>query len=125
MPTALETAGERRIFVRFQARYPVKFKDANDDYGTEVFLRDASADGIRILTRERYFLDDQLELEVELPDGGEPLVLSGHVVWVKLVNLSLWDIGIQFSEVHFLKMQRLYKLTEASFGSHGLHASHS
>jgi len=24
----------------------------------------------------------------------------------------LWDIGVQFSEVNFLKMQRLFKLTE-------------
>ena len=114
MPTALEMTGERRIFERFSARFPVKFKDANEDYGTEVFLRDASAEGVRILTKERYFLDDQIDLEVELPDGGEPLVLKGHVVWVKLLNLSLWDIGVRFPQVNFLKMQRLYKLTESS-----------
>ena len=112
MPTALETVEERRIFERFSARFPVKFKDSNEDYGSGVYLRDASAEGVRILTKERYFLDDQLALEVELPDGGEPLVLSGRVKWVKLLNLSLWDIGIQFSQVQFLKMQRLYKLTE-------------
>ncbi len=112
MPTAQQTSDERRIFERFSARFPTKFKDARDDYGTEVFLRDASAQGIRIVTKERFFLDDQLALEVELPDGGEPMVLSGHVVWVKFLNLSLWDIGVQFSEVNFLKMQRLFKLTE-------------
>jgi len=110
--TSVETTGERRIFERFSARFPVKFKDTNEDFGTDVFLRDASAEGVRILAKERYFLDDQIELEVELPDGGEPLVLSGHVVWVKLLNLSLWDIGVQFPKVNFLKMQRLYKLTE-------------
>ena len=112
MPIALETAGERRIFERFSARFPVKFKDEREDYGTDVFLRDASAQGMRILTKERFFLDDQLALEVELPDGGEPLVLNGRVVWVKLLNLSLWEIGIQFSQVDFFKMQRLFKLTE-------------
>jgi Tfp pilus assembly protein PilZ len=104
---------ERRVFERFSARFPVKFKDARDDYGTEVFLRDASAEGVRILTKERFFLDDQLSLEVELPDGGEPMVLSGRVKWVKLLNLSLWDIGIQFPQINFLKMQRLFKLTES------------
>ena len=107
-----QTTEERRIFERFSARFPVKFKDAREDYGTEVFLRDASAQGMRILTKERFFLDDQIALEVELPDGGEPMVLSGHVVWVKFLNLSLWDIGVQFSQVNFLKMQRLFKLTE-------------
>ena len=113
MPIAApETTEERRIFERFSARYPVKFKDTREDFGTEVFLRDASAQGVRILTKERFFLDDQISLEVELPDGGEPMVLSGNVVWVKLFNLSLWDIGVQFSQVNFLRMQRLFKLTD-------------
>jgi len=107
-------AQERRVFDRFSARFPVKFKDAREDYGSEVFLRDASAEGVRILSKERFFIDDQLALEVELPDGGEPMVLSGRVKWVKLLNLSLWDIGVQFPEVKFLKMQRLFKLTESS-----------
>ena len=113
MPIATEISEERRIFERFSARFPVKFKDANDDFGTDVFLRDASADGVRILAKQRCYLDDQLNLEVELPDGGEPMVLSGHVVWAKLLNLSSWDIGIQLSQVNFLKMHRLYKLTES------------
>jgi len=112
MTTALQTSGERRIFERFSARFPVKFKDAREDFGTDVFLRDASAQGIRILTKERFFLEDQLALEVELPDGGEPMVLNGRVVWAKILNLSLWDLGIQFDQVDFLKMQRLFKLAE-------------
>jgi Tfp pilus assembly protein PilZ len=103
---------ERRIYERFPARFPVRFKDTRNDYGTDVFLRDASAQGLRILTKERFFLDDQLSLEVELPDGQEPMVLNGRVVWSKLVNLSLWDTGVQFPEVNFFRMQRLFKLTQ-------------
>ena len=112
MSTGVQETEERRVFERFSARFPAKFKDSREDYGTDVFLRDASAEGVRILSKERFFLDDQLALEVELPDGGEPMVLSGRVKWVKLLNLSLWDIGVQFPEVKFLKMQRLFKHTE-------------
>ena len=112
MPTALDTISERRTFESYSARFPVKFKDAREDYGTEVFLRDASAQGARILTKERFFLEDQLSLEVELPDGGDPMVLSGRVVWAKPFNMSLWDLGVEFTKVNFLKMQRLFKLTE-------------
>jgi Tfp pilus assembly protein PilZ len=107
-----QTTGERRIFERFSARFPVKFKDEREDYGAEVSMRDASAEGVRIHTKERFFLDDQISLEVGLPDGGEPMILSGRVVWVKLLNLSLWDTGVQFEKVNFLKMQRLFKLAE-------------
>jgi Tfp pilus assembly protein PilZ len=113
VPTDLQTTGERRIFERFSARFPVKFKDEREDYGAEVFLRDASAQGIRILTKERFFIDDQLSLDVQLPDGGEPMTLSGRVIWVKLLNLSLWDLGVQFHQVDLFKMERLFKLTEA------------
>ena len=113
MLTAIERTGERRIFERFSARFPVKFKDAREDYGTEVSLHDASAQGARIFTKERFFLDDQLSLEVELPDSGEPMVLSGRVVWVKSLDLSLWDVGVQFHRVKFFKMQRLFKLAKA------------
>jgi Tfp pilus assembly protein PilZ len=103
---------ERRIFERFSARFPVKFKDTREDYGADVVLRDASAQGIRLMTKERFFLDDQLAVEVQLPDGGEPMVLSGRVVWVKLMDLSKWDMGIQFTEINFLRMQRLFKLAQ-------------
>ena len=113
MPTTtLQTSEERRVFERFSARFPVKFKDTREEYGSQVFLRDASADGIRILTKERFFLDAQLALEVELPDGREPLVLNGHVVWIKFLNLSMWEIGVKLSQVNFIKIQRLFKLTE-------------
>lgn len=108
-----ETAADRRVFERFSARFPVKFKDASEDYGAKVFLQDASAEGARILSKEQFLVDDQLALEVELPDGGEPMVLSGHVRWVKSLKLSLWDMGIQFSEVNFFRMQRLFKFTES------------
>ena len=112
MSAPIETKEDRRVFERFSARFPVKFKDSREDYGNDVFLRDASASGARILTIERFFLEDQLSLEVELPDGGEPMVLNGRVVWAKSLDLSLWDIGLQFPQVNFLKIQRLFKLAE-------------
>ena len=72
---------ERRTFDRFQARFPTKFKDTRGDFGNDVFLRDASANGVNILTKDSLFLNDRIALEVELPDGNDPLVLSGRVMW--------------------------------------------
>jgi len=101
---------ERRIFERFQARFPAKFKDTRDDFGNDVILRDASADGVNILTKDRLFLNDRIALEVELPDGNDPLVLSGRVIWSKpTIESSMWDIGLQFDEVNFMKMHRIFK----------------
>jgi Tfp pilus assembly protein PilZ len=101
---------ERRIFDRFQTRFPTKFKDTRGDFGNDVFLRDASANGVNILTKERLFFNDHIALEVELPDGNDPLVLSGRVMWSKPVNeSSMWDIGLEFDEVDLMKMQRIFK----------------
>ena len=100
---------ERRVFERFSARFPAKFKDSRNGYGSDVFLRDASASGVRIMTRERMFLDDRVALEVEVPDGGAPMVLNGTVVWNRPANSSLWDVGLEFPKVQFMKMQRIFK----------------
>ncbi|MBI3314316.1 MAG: PilZ domain-containing protein [Candidatus Omnitrophica bacterium] len=109
---------ERRLFERFWARYPAKFKDSRNEYGTDVFLRDASAAGVRINTRERMFLDDPVALEVEVPDGALPMALCGRVKWTRparpgggAAGSSAWDVGVQFPQVDFMKMSRLFQLT--------------
>lgn len=96
-----------RLFERFSARFPAKFKDSVNDYGTNVFLRDASASGVRLTTKERLYLNDHLSLEVELPDGKAPLVISGEVKWAK-PRENLWEIGLQFHRVSFMQIQRLF-----------------
>ena len=105
---------ERRIYDRFPARFPAKFKDSRGDFGQDVFLRDASAEGANIVTKDRMFFNDRVDLEIELPDGNQPLVLSGRVKWSKPANTSMWDIGLQFDEVNFMRIHRLFKLSLAS-----------
>lgn len=102
---------ERRVFERFSARFPAKFKDSRDDYGTEVFLRDASASGVHILSRERMYLDDPVDLEVIVPDGGQPMVIKGKVVWTKPANAVMWDVGLRFAKVDLVNMSRLFKFS--------------
>ncbi len=105
---------ERRIFERFSAKFPTKFKDSRQGFGQDVFLRDASATGVRITSRERFFLHDHVSIEVKLPDHTEPMVMDGVVVWQRLLDSSMWDIGLEFPHVRLMKMQRLlrYSLPE-------------
>ena len=60
---------ERRIFERFPSRYPAKFKDARNGFGTDVYLRDASAGGVKITTKERLYLNDNITYK-NRPDKG-------------------------------------------------------
>ena len=103
---------DRRIFERFPASFPVKFKDSRNDSGTSVFLRDASASGVKITTQERIYLNDSVSLSVELPDGSQPLSLRGSVVWTKSQNSAHWDIGLKFFELDLMHIQRLFKFCQ-------------
>ncbi len=100
---------EHRLFERFTARFPVKFRYARSDYGSDVFLRDACARGVRISTRERIFLNDSVSLQVKVPDGSQPLTLNGRVVWIETKSPVLWDAGVELHEINFMEMQRIFK----------------
>lgn len=100
---------ENRLFERFSARFPVKFRHTRSDYGSDVFLRDASARGVRISTREKVFLNDSVSLEVKIPDGSEPVTLNGRVVWMHAKSPTLWDAGVELHQINLMEMQRIFK----------------
>lgn len=100
---------DRRLFDRFTARFPVKFKDSRRDYGNDVFLRDVSANGARITTQEHLYANDNIEMLVELPDGNEPLTLKGKVVWVQGINPSIRNAGVSFEKIDLMQTQRIFR----------------
>ena len=104
---------EKRMYDRFPSRFPAKFKDVRQGFGTNVFLRNASAQGARITTKERLYLDDSVTLEVELADGKGPVILRGEVIWAKSKNPDLWDVGLKFYKIVFMDLWRLYKSVES------------
>ncbi len=106
----MEIAQEQRIFERLTARFPVKFKHSRQEFGTNVFLRDVAGQGLKITTKEQMFLRDSVSLLIELPDGFEPLALSGRIVWTKEKAPGLWEMGVEFYETHLMKMQRMFRL---------------
>ncbi len=111
-PTSEAQASDRRAFERFPSRFPAKFKDTRDDFGIQVFLRDASTGGVRIFSKEHLYMNDSVALEIELPDGQEPMTIRGHVVWVKRREAEFWDIGLEFHKMNLLSMSRLYKFVD-------------
>ena len=103
---------EKRLFDRFPAQFPAKFKDTRDDFGANVRLRNVCAQGARITTTEHNYLNDSVALEVELTDGRGPMVLRGAVTWTKEIDVGIWDVGIQFHKVVLMDLWRIYKSAE-------------
>ncbi len=112
MSTATETGSERRLFERFTARLPAKFKDTRNDFGTKVSLRDASAQGVRLISRERVFLHDSISIEVKLPDSNNIMGLRGEVVWAKRIEDFFWEVGLKFYQIDLVAISRLYQVTQ-------------
>jgi len=102
----------RRLFERFQSRFPVKFKDTRNDFGADVLLCNFSAEGAKITTREQLYLNDSVSLEVELPDEKKPMAIRGEVIWIIKHNPEMWDVGLKFHKVILMDMWRIYKSAE-------------
>ncbi|MBF0121997.1 MAG: PilZ domain-containing protein [Candidatus Omnitrophica bacterium] len=100
---------ERRVFERLPARFPTKFHDSSGDYGDDVFLRDMSATGVRITTKDKLFLNDVVSIDVKLPDGQAPVSLNGRVCWVRGVTPRVFEAGVEFHKVNFVRISRLTK----------------
>ena len=115
MPVIEKSVEERRLFQRFLSRFPARVQDANEGFGEKMFLRDSSADGVRLSSTERHYLDDNLTLEVSLPDSKQPLVLRGRVVWSRSKDQEHWDIGLKFHRPQLMRLSRLYEVTHPQF----------
>ena len=99
---------DRRVFDRFSARFPVKFKGSREDFGSSVFLRDMSAEGAKIALRGHVYVNDEVDLLVELPDGHAPMQISGKVVWARATSPQTWDAGVKLDKVDFMETQRIF-----------------
>ena len=118
MEIAEHSVEDRRTFERFLARFPVRFKDSRKDYGTNVSLRNASALGAKITTKEQLYLNDSVTLEIELPDCKEPMTLKGQVVWIANDDESgMRDAGLKFHTIDLVHMSRLYKFVPPAMAS--------
>jgi Tfp pilus assembly protein PilZ len=110
------TSEERRLFARFVSRFPTKLKDSDEEYGQNFFLRDVSAGGARIASRQRLFLEDFLSLNVELPDSAEPVCLNGRVRWVRNHTANVWEAGMEFHRVDLMRVHRIMKYSAPGSG---------
>ncbi len=72
--------GERRSADRTTVRIRVRFRSADDLLAR--YTTDISRGGMFVATPEVLPLDAELELALELPDGGEPAIVRGRVVSV-------------------------------------------
>lgn len=100
---------DKRIFDRFLAGLPVKVHNRLENTQGEDFLKDISAGGAKIISSLPAKVNGEIEVFVEIPDGFSPMPLHGQVVWAKSINPDIWNLGMKFSKIDLLGMNRLMR----------------
>jgi len=106
----VEASRERRIFDRMVARLPIKLSETEENFSNEIYLRDISASGAQLITKQRLIPHEKVDFWVQLPDGKGPLPLSGKVVWAREAERDIWDTGIIFEKVRLMDLHRVFCL---------------
>lgn len=109
----IEKGGEhmedRRIFQRFNIRFPLNFLNMKTGREGTGQTQDVSAKGIGLVTDQALQPQTPLELWLEVPDKGEPLYTRGEVVWSEMVELDKYRVGINLEKADLMGLSRILR----------------
>ncbi len=112
-PTAEDSFEDNRIFHRFPTNCSAKYKNSYDYTEGEVFLKDASAQGLRLVSKAPFYVNDYISFAIDVPHSSIPLSVRGEVVWSKKEMDQYWNIGVKLKRTRFVEMSRLFDDIEA------------
>jgi len=91
---------ERRRASRVQAYRPLRLRVPKSERVVETLTKDLATDGIRCVSTMPFPVSTELDLELVLSTGFDPVVTRGKTVWFRLIPHSeQFDIGIAFVEI--------------------------
>ncbi len=88
---------ERRAFVRIPIGVKVKYavKSGSPPESGEVISRDISQNGILILTKDPLPISTEVDLEITVPNLGEPIKTNGRIIRIEEQKKG-YEVGIAF-----------------------------
>ena len=104
-----ENMEDRRIFQRFNIRFPVKFLDLNNGQEVIAETSDISAKGIGLWSKEGIAENTPLEVWLKIPDKGEPFYTRGNVVWSRPEGASGYRLGIDLEKADLMGLSRILR----------------
>ncbi len=100
---------DRRIFQRFNIRFPVKLLDLNSGREINAETSDVSAKGLGIWSKDALTPNTPLEAWLKIPDRGEPLYTRGNVVWSKPEGKGEYHLGIDLERADLMGLSRILR----------------
>ncbi len=102
---------ERRMFERFNIEIPVKFRSLDSNIEGSGKIINISAGGGGMIVTTKYLLPGTpLEMQLFIPDDKAPLDANGKVIWLKIMEPTVFLAGVQFDKVDFMGMSRALRL---------------
>ena len=105
-----EDMDDRRIFQRFNVRFPVKLLDLNSGQEAIAETNDISAKGIGVCSKENFNKNAPLEAWLKIPDKGEPLYTRGNVVWSTADAQGEYRLGIDLEKADLMGLSRVLRV---------------
>ncbi len=99
---------DSRLFSRFPTNCLATYRNSTDYSEGEVFLKNASAQGLSFVSKDPLYIKDTILVDVDIPKSHKPLHVQGEVVWIKRDEEDLWDIGLKLHNTRLVEMSRLY-----------------
>ncbi|MDP2939506.1 MAG: PilZ domain-containing protein [Candidatus Omnitrophota bacterium] len=98
---------DRRLFERIEAKYPLRLTTKVEPFKADIYLRNFSASGVKVITKQKLSIDKEIDFWIEVPDGYKPIHFQGKVVWLRDEGKNVWDAGISFKNVNLMDCHRL------------------
>ena len=102
-----------RLYVGIEANYTQKLAE---EKSKTVLIQDISLSGVRFISQEILPEKTELNLVLNIPEIGIPLIASGKVVWQKKFSESFYDTGIDFLNLNDAAQKTLSIYIEKSLG---------
>ena len=88
---------ERRANPRIRTYHPLRLHRPGVPQMVETLTKDVSAGGIRCLSSTLFPVSTEVQVELVLMNGEEPLTARGQTRWFRMIaNSDQFDIGISF-----------------------------
>jgi hypothetical protein len=104
-----EPMKDRRIFARFETKFPLRFLDLNSVIECQGDACDISAKGMGFVAERELSPCTPLEVWLQIPDKGEPLYSRGEVVWSKRLEPNKCRIGVRLERADLMGLSRVLR----------------
>lgn len=99
----------KRKFLRIKDSVDLQYRIISGGLKTDSYCVDISEEGVRLPVFHKLEPGTQLELTVHLPQGPDPVVLTGQVMWIKpqVQGQYRFIAGIQFVKTESPKRNKI------------------